>query len=130
MPYALAMIVLSILLGTLPIGYDAWPNIIGVLLGAGLTVGFVYGLCVPVLSPTGRFDPITELVLKVQARRGKESSLAQLKEDTIKAAQGTLEIAETTKPQTIDDKMEIIAPEQPEETDALGGDMDDLSVEA
>jgi len=32
-PYAVMMAILAILFGTLPIGRDAWPNIVGILLG-------------------------------------------------------------------------------------------------
>jgi Na+/H+ antiporter NhaC len=88
-PYVIICCLISILLGTIPIGYDAWPNIIGVLLGAGLTLGFVYGYCQPVISPTGKFDILTELWLATK----KESPLHKLKEDTIKAHSGELAVA-------------------------------------
>lgn len=89
MGYAVAVSLVSILLGTIPIGYDVWPNIIGILIGAGLTVLFVYGLCAPVLSASGRYDPMTQLYLMISAARGGENSpLMQLKEDTVKAYNG------------------------------------------
>ena len=89
MGYAITVSLISILLGTIPIGYDAWPNIIGILIGAGLVVGFVYGLCAPVLSSTGRFDPMTELVMMIQRMRGGEGfEMDKLKEDTVKAFNG------------------------------------------
>ena len=87
-PYVVVTVIISIILGTIPIGYGAWPNIIGILLGAAMVVGFVYGLCVPVMSPTGRFDIFLELYLKYK----KDSPLYKLKEDTVKACEGTLEI--------------------------------------
>jgi Na+/H+ antiporter NhaC len=87
-PYAMLVVLTSIILGTVPIGYDAWPNIIGILLGAILLIGFVYGLCAPVVNATGRFDPVTELFIKFSSRGEKESSLLLLKEDTIKKAAG------------------------------------------
>jgi hypothetical protein len=81
-PYAIITVVIIALFGTIPpIGYGAWPNIVGILLGALSTVAFVYIFCVPVISPTGKFDIITELYLKVR----DNSSLIQLKEDTVKA---------------------------------------------
>jgi len=81
-PYVLVAVFISILLGTIPIGYSNWPNIIGILLGA-LVIGlFVYFICVPVLSPTGRYDMFTEFFLGMKLRRGHESDLVQLKEDT------------------------------------------------
>mmetsp|Transcript_3695 Transcript_3695/g.7364 ORF Transcript_3695/g.7364 Transcript_3695/m.7364 type:complete len:768 (-) Transcript_3695:90-2393(-) len=89
MGYAVIVSLVAILLGTVPIGYDAWPNIIGILIGAGLIVGFVYLFCAPVLSSTGRYDILTELILKIQTARGTEdSALLKLKEDTIKAYNG------------------------------------------
>ena len=89
MGYAIVVSIISILLGTIPIGYDAWPNIIGILIGAGLVVGFVFLLCAPVLSPTGRYDPMTELILMIKSARGGETSvLLKLKEDTVKAYNG------------------------------------------
>jgi hypothetical protein len=87
-PYVFIVCLISIILGTLPIGHDAWPNIIGILLGTLSVVGFVYGLCAPVMSPTGRFDVLTEIYLKFK----KESPLYKLKEDTVKACEGTLEV--------------------------------------
>jgi hypothetical protein len=72
--------ILAILFGTLPIGRDAWPNIIGILLGfVGIAV-IVFGLCVPIKSPTGRYDIFTTLYLKY---KGEDSPLTQLKNDTI-----------------------------------------------
>ena len=86
MGYSIAVSVVSILLGTVPIGYDAWPNIVGILIGAVLIVGFVYGLCAPVLSATGRFDLLTELAFKLKG--GLNEDLVMLKEDTVKAFNG------------------------------------------
>ena len=87
--YALVVSIVSIMLGTIPIGYDAWPNIIGILIGSGLIIGFVYLMCAPVISASGRFDPVTELILMIKTARGDQNSeLAKLKEDTIKAYNG------------------------------------------
>jgi hypothetical protein len=41
------VVILGIILGTVPIGYDGWPNIVGILLGclvigALFSVGFVF----------------------------------------------------------------------------------------
>ena len=80
-PYSLTMSILAILFGTLPIGKDAWPNIIGILLGL-LVIGlFVYGICVPVLSPTGRVDIFTMISMKY---KGEGSALHVLQTDTIR----------------------------------------------
>jgi hypothetical protein len=83
-PYAIVCIVVSIILGTVPIGYDAWPNIVGVLLGFCAIAAFVFGLCPQVISSTGNFDIFVELVLKYKAG----SPLHELKADTIKAFNG------------------------------------------
>ncbi|CAB9499323.1 Inherit from COG: Na H antiporter [Seminavis robusta] len=81
-PYAIAMAILAILFGTLPIGRDAWPNIVGILLGALTIALFVYLLCAPVISPTGRFDIFTQLWVRY---KGENSPLHKLQEDTIAA---------------------------------------------
>jgi hypothetical protein len=85
-PYVMAVTVISILLGTIPIGYGAWPNIVGILLGALMTIAFVYTICVPIISPTGRFDIFTELYLRLF----HNEALMELKMDTIKASNGEL----------------------------------------
>lgn len=92
-PYVVVTCIISIILGTIPIGYDAWPNIVGILIGSGVVVAFVYGLCVPVMNPTGRFDIFLELYLKYKP----DSPLYKLKEDTVKACEGTLVIPEVKK---------------------------------
>merc|ERR1712019_21906 len=86
-PYAAVVVVVSILLGTLPIGYGAWPNIIGILLGAALLIGFAFVVCAPVLSTTGKFDVFTELYISIF----KDEGLMALKEDTAKAGMGELD---------------------------------------
>ncbi len=91
-PYAAVVSVIAILLGTIPIGFDAWPNIVGLLLGWGVIVAFIYLVCVPVISQSGKYDIMTELYMKV--RRGDDSPLAILKEDTAKAFSGELIIKE------------------------------------
>jgi hypothetical protein len=83
-PYAIVVILVSIILGTVPVGYDGWPNIVGILIGVGVIGGFVFGMCPKVISPTGKFDIFLELVLKYK----KDSPLHQLKADTIKAFNG------------------------------------------
>jgi hypothetical protein len=63
-PYVMVIVILSILVGTLPIGSEAWPNIIGILIGCVIVLLFTYFVCVPVASPTGRYDIITEMGLR------------------------------------------------------------------
>jgi len=82
-PYSVCVFILSILFGTLPIGRDAWPNIVGILLGTVAIVLFVYGVGVPVLCESGRYDIFTQLWILIQ--RDPESDLLLLQKDTIKA---------------------------------------------
>ena len=81
-PYVVVIVIVSVILGTVPIGYSNWPNIIAILLGTLTIVAFVYGICVPVLSPSGRYDIMTELQLKFKGERGHDSELFQLREHT------------------------------------------------
>ena len=83
-PYVVAMVILSVLVGTVPIGYDAWPNIVGILLGFAVIVVFVYFICKPVISPTGAWDPFVHAYMKFH----KDEVLEQLQQDTIRAAAG------------------------------------------
>jgi Na+/H+ antiporter family len=82
-PYVLVMVTLVILLGYLPIGYEVWPNMIGILLGWATTLVFVFFVCAPVISPTGRWDVFT----KFCCGRGAKD-LEELTADTIKKANG------------------------------------------
>jgi len=83
-PYVVVMVILSVLVGTVPIGYDAWPNIVGILLGFAVIVVFVYFICKPVISPTGAWDPFVYAYMKFH----KDEVLEQLQQDTIRAAAG------------------------------------------
>ena len=85
-PYATMMSILAIIFGTVPIGRDAWPNIIGILLGAVAIALIVFGLCVPIKSPTGRFDICTTLWIKY---KGEDCDLSQLRDDTITSFSGS-----------------------------------------
>jgi hypothetical protein len=88
-PYVFVVIFASVIFGTLPYGYGAWPNIVGILLGALALVVFVYTICVPVESPTGRYDVFDEAALWWARRRGNDDSpLIKLKEDAIKFYRG------------------------------------------
>ncbi|CAB9514144.1 Inherit from COG: Na H antiporter [Seminavis robusta] len=100
-PYATIVSLVSILFGTIPIGHDAFPNIVGILLGVVAIGLFVYLLCAPILSPTGRFDPITQLWLRFR----KESPLTQLQADTIIRCQD-MDENEPMLPSVNDDKHE------------------------
>lgn len=84
-PYALAVVILSILVGTIPIGYKAWPNMVGIALGWALSVAFAYGICVPIISPTGRWDFFSKYCC---GRSHGAAFMDELAQDTIKKANG------------------------------------------
>jgi Na+/H+ antiporter family len=77
-PYVVVTIIISVLFGTLPIGAETWPNIVSILLGALVTTLFARFVCVPVTSPIGRYDIITEAILKIK----KDPELSELRELT------------------------------------------------
>ena len=78
-PYSLLIVLYCILFGTIPIGRDAMPNIVGILLGFVAIVGTVFFVGAPITNTTGRFDILTELVLKVWPNH----NLEELRKDTI-----------------------------------------------
>jgi len=81
-PYAVYIIIISVLIGTLPVGYDVWPNPIGILIGIVLCFAFVFLVCKPVISKTGQFDIFVEIYIR---RQGADSELNDLRTDTIAA---------------------------------------------
>jgi Na+/H+ antiporter family len=84
-PYVLIVVLFSVLFGTLPIGYDAWPNIVGILIGWAVSLAFVYVVCVPIISKTGRWDPF----FKYCCGRGNDREFIEtLTADTIRKFNG------------------------------------------
>eukprot|EP00934_Nitzschia_sp_Nitz4_P006005 Nitzschia sp. Nitz4//scaffold9_size221794//103683//106193//NITZ4_001350-RA/size221794-snap-gene-0.101-mRNA-1//1//CDS//3329561013//5995//frame0 len=83
-PYVLVCVLSAIFLGTIPIGFDAWPNVIGILIGLGLLVVFVLFFCQPIISATGKFDLLTSLFIAIT----KNEALEQLAQDTKRAYNG------------------------------------------
>lgn len=79
-PYALTFCLLAFLVGTLPIGYDNWPNMIGILFGWALTLLCIIFYCKPAVNANGSYDYFTELYLK--CKKGY-SPLEDLRHDTI-----------------------------------------------
>jgi Na+/H+ antiporter family len=79
-PYVVFVVLLSVLVGTVPVGYNAWPNLVGIFIGLFLIILFSKFVCAPIESPTGRYDIFTELRLMIK----KDPELLQLKEHTIK----------------------------------------------
>merc|ERR1712029_555719 len=68
--------------GYIPVGYSAYPNAVGMLLGFASSALLVYFFCVPIISPTGRWDPITMLCC------ARSDELQELQSDCIKKANG------------------------------------------
>jgi hypothetical protein len=79
-PYAMTISVLSVVVGTLPIGHEAWPNMIGILIGWVLTGLFIAFLGKPAVNANGSYDFLTELYMK--CKKGY-SPLEDLRHDTI-----------------------------------------------
>lgn len=98
-PYVFVTVFCVIIFGYLPIGYEAWPNMIGILLGWSALFAFVFAVCVPVLSPTGRWDVFTKLC----CARGY-GNLDELGADTIKKANGETVTAPGEEEHMGDDK--------------------------
>merc|ERR1712241_937312 len=81
-PYVFWVVFFAIIFGYIPVGYGAYPNFVGMLLGFAASALLVYFFCVPVISPTGRWDPITMLCC------ARSDELKQLSSDCIKKANG------------------------------------------
>jgi hypothetical protein len=83
-PYVGVVVIISILLGTLPIGYDTWPNAVGFLLAIVVLGLFVFFFCQPVISKTGNWDLLTSAYLKST----RNHTLEQLQKDCVRVANG------------------------------------------
>ena len=104
-PYVLIMVLYSCIFGTIPIGYNAWPNMVGIALGWLCSLAFVFVVCVPVISPTGRWDPFFKYCC---GRQHDQEFLSLLQEDCVKKAAGeTVEMKE-------DDEVDEILKEKQE----------------
>lgn len=101
-PYVLWMVLFCIIFGTLPIGYDVWPNMVGIALGWVCSGLFVWLICVPIISPTGRWDIFT----KYCCGRG-DAYLKELSEDCIKKANG--ETVELREHMILDEDAKVLA---------------------
>merc|ERR1712003_1833 len=81
-PYVFWVVFFAIVFGYIPVGYSAYPNAVGMLLGFASSALLVYFFCVPIISPTGRWDPITMLCC------ARSDELQELQSDCIKKANG------------------------------------------
>jgi len=77
-PYVLLVIFCSIFVGTLPVGFEIYPNTVAHLMGIGFITISIFSLCVPVVNETGKFDMLTELVMRYRPA----SQLHKIKHDT------------------------------------------------
>jgi Na+/H+ antiporter NhaC len=92
MPYAVVVMIVSILFGTLPYGRGAWPNLVGLGLGSVALIAFVYLICKPIVNANGSYDIMTEIFLRAK----NNLELLTLKADTIafyEEQQGGLPVA-------------------------------------
>lgn len=110
-PYALMVALWSILVGTIPSGYESFSNGISLLLGFVFMAFHVVFTSEFAINKTGRFDIFTEIYLRCFDR--KNEFLLQLKADVVKAYE-TGEPVEMSKEQTpfepkiIDDENESV----------------------
>jgi Na+/H+ antiporter NhaC len=84
--YALTIVLISVLCGTVPVGREAYPNGVGILLGLVGVLVVVFGLGVPVVSKTGRWPIFMSLYLRFRP----DPEMAQISEDTIKYFNGEM----------------------------------------
>lgn len=82
-PYALMVMLWSILVGTIPSGYESFSNGISLLLGFVFMAFHVVFTSEFTINKTGRFDIFTEIYLRCFDRKNK--FLLQLKADVVKA---------------------------------------------
>ncbi|GBG33712.1 Hypothetical Protein FCC1311_099352 [Hondaea fermentalgiana] len=78
LPYALTVLLISLLLGYLPAGTGSYPAGAALVVGAIVVIIVSMAISVPVEHPSGRYDIFTEIYLKIS----KNPALLQLKEDT------------------------------------------------
>ena len=82
---------------------------------------FTFPNIVPVLSPSGRYDIMTELQLKFKGERGHDSELFQLREHTKLFLAGAVPSAEDNDtPETLESKSkDAVGKELEDEVEAL-----------
>jgi Na+/H+ antiporter NhaC len=97
-PYTITCAIISILFGTVPIGYSAWPNFVSLILACFAMVAFLRLVCKHAIEPDGKYDFFTEQIVKYTGTA--DSPLNTLRQDTIKA--------NSQKPTTPDEDTEIV----------------------
>ena len=81
-PYSVFCVIISVLIGTLPVGYDIWPNFVSILLGIVLILIFAILVCKPIIAKNGKFDIFVELYIY---SKGESCELHVLRNDTMAA---------------------------------------------
>ena len=92
-PYVAVTVLWSILVGTLPVGRSRYSTGVGILMGFLMTLFTILCIAVPVMSPTGRFGPLQELMM----RFNKRSGLHLLKKHTALAVARGEPVSKTTE---------------------------------
>lgn len=69
-PYVAVVALWSILVGTLPVGRGRYSTGVGIFLGFVMTLFTTFAIGVPVISRTGRFGPLQELIMRFDKRSG------------------------------------------------------------
>lgn len=80
-PYAILVVIWSILIGTIPSGWGAFANWLSILLGLGMMAFHVMFTAELPINKTGRYDVFTELYLRYS--KNANETLMKLKEDTM-----------------------------------------------
>jgi len=80
-PYAILVVLWSILVGTIPSGWGAFANWVSILLGLGMMAFHVVFTAESPINKTGRYDIFTELYLCLS--KNANETLMKLKEDTM-----------------------------------------------
>ncbi|CAB9506255.1 Inherit from COG: Na H antiporter [Seminavis robusta] len=75
-PYVIVVLMLSLLLGTGPVGYGIYPVGAGYFLGVVCLLFFVFFICYPILDPSGQWDIFTRLYIRccVNRRRNRKNN--------------------------------------------------------
>ena len=121
-PYVMVVMLISILVGTWPIGTQnhAWPNWISILMGCVVVVFFSYFVCIPVVSRTGQYDIMTEL----RIRFFPNSELLELRENTQKLYVGEVgEASLWSEKNELDDNDDDMLTEETEHCSHTSEDM-------
>ena len=73
LPYIFMVALLSLIVGTLPVGLGLYPVGVGFFLGVVFLLCFVFFLCCPVLDPNGQWDLATRLYIHMKRPKSNDS---------------------------------------------------------